>query len=48
MKELADLAIRLVGSGRHRPGPLSNQSFSLYTKIDRAKAGPPIYCPNWH
>lgn len=37
MRELADLAIRLVGSGRHRPGPITNQSFSLYTRIDRAR-----------
>ncbi len=37
MKELADLAIRLVGSGRHRPGPSTDQSFSLYTRIDRAR-----------
>ena len=36
MRELADLAIRLVGSGRHRQGPINNQSFSLYTRIDRA------------
>ena len=37
MRELADMAIRLVGSGRHRLGPLTNQSFSLYTRIDRAR-----------
>jgi nucleoside-diphosphate-sugar epimerase len=37
MKQLADQVIREVGSGRHRPGPQSNQSFSLYTRIDRAK-----------
>jgi nucleoside-diphosphate-sugar epimerase len=37
MRELADLAIRLVGSGRHRVGPINNQSFSLYTQIDRAR-----------
>ena len=36
MKQLADQVIRLVGSGRQRPGPPSNQSFSLYTTIDRA------------
>jgi nucleoside-diphosphate-sugar epimerase len=37
MRELANLTIRLVGSGRHRLGPLTNQSFSLYTGIDRAR-----------
>ena len=37
MRELADLAIRLVGSGLHRLGPTTNQSFSLYTRIDRAQ-----------
>jgi UDP-glucose 4-epimerase len=37
MRELADLAIRLVGSGRHRLGPINDQSFSLYTRIDRAR-----------
>jgi nucleoside-diphosphate-sugar epimerase len=37
MKQLAEEVIRLVGSGRHRPGPRSNQSFSLHTAIDRAK-----------
>jgi nucleoside-diphosphate-sugar epimerase len=37
MKQLAERVIHLVGSGRHRPGPRSNQSFSLYTRIDRAK-----------
>jgi nucleoside-diphosphate-sugar epimerase len=37
MRELADMAIRLVGSGRHRLGPMTNQSFSLYTRIDRAR-----------
>jgi len=37
MRELADLAIRLVGSGRHRQGPMTNQSFSLYTRIERAR-----------
>ncbi len=37
MKQLANEVIRLVRSGRHRPGPQSNQSFSLYTQIDRAK-----------
>jgi nucleoside-diphosphate-sugar epimerase len=37
MKQLADQVIRLVGSGRHTPGPQSNQSFSLYTQIDRAQ-----------
>jgi len=37
MRELAGLAIRLVGSGRHRLGPTTNQSFSLYTRIDRAQ-----------
>ena len=37
MRELADLAIRLVGSGRYRLGPMTNQSFSLYTRIDRAQ-----------
>jgi nucleoside-diphosphate-sugar epimerase len=36
MKQLADQVIRLVSSGRQRPGPPSNQSFSLYTTIDRA------------
>jgi UDP-glucose 4-epimerase len=36
MKQLANQVIRLVGSGRHRPGPRSNQSFSLHTRIDRA------------
>ncbi len=38
MRELAEMAIWLVGSGRHRPGPTTNQSFSLYTRIDRAQA----------
>jgi nucleoside-diphosphate-sugar epimerase len=36
MEQLANRVIRLVGSGRHGPGPRSNQSFSLYTRIDRA------------
>ena len=37
MKQLANQVIRQVGSGRHSPGPQSNQSFSLYTRIDRAR-----------
>jgi UDP-glucose 4-epimerase len=37
MRQLANQVIRLVGSGRHRPGPRSNQSFSLHTRIDRAR-----------
>ena len=37
MKQLADQVIRQVGSGRYSPGPQSNQSFSLHTRIDRAK-----------
>jgi UDP-glucose 4-epimerase len=37
MRELADLEIRLVGCGRHTFGPASNQSFSLYTKNERAR-----------
>lgn len=36
MRQLADHVIRLVGSGRHGPGPESNQSFSLHSRIDRA------------
>jgi nucleoside-diphosphate-sugar epimerase len=36
MKELASQVIHLVGSGSQRPGPPSNQSFSLYAAIDRA------------
>jgi nucleoside-diphosphate-sugar epimerase len=37
MRELADLVIRTLGKGRRTHGPLSEQSFSLYTKIDRAR-----------
>jgi UDP-glucose 4-epimerase len=37
MKQLAERVIRLVGSGRLRLGPPSNQSFSLYTTTDRAQ-----------
>jgi nucleoside-diphosphate-sugar epimerase len=37
MRELADLVIRTLGRGRRVHGPLSEQSFSLYTKIDRAR-----------
>ena len=38
LRQLAELVIRLVGSGGHEPGPATNQAFSLYTRIDRAKA----------
>jgi nucleoside-diphosphate-sugar epimerase len=37
MRELADLVISTLGRGRRVHGPLSEQSFSLFTKIDRAR-----------
>jgi nucleoside-diphosphate-sugar epimerase len=37
MAELADLVIRLAGRGRRVHGPASEQSFSLFTKIDKAR-----------
>jgi UDP-glucuronate 4-epimerase len=37
MAELAELVIHTLGLGRCIHGPLSEQSFSLYTKIDRAR-----------
>ena len=37
MVDLADLVIRATGRGRRIHGPASEQSFSLYTRIDRAR-----------
>ncbi|HTU21183.1 MAG TPA: NAD(P)-dependent oxidoreductase [Gemmataceae bacterium] len=37
MVDLADLVIRVTGRGRRVHGPASEQSFSLYTRIDRAQ-----------
>jgi nucleoside-diphosphate-sugar epimerase len=37
MTELADLVITTMGRGVRIAGPASNQSFSLYTSIDRAR-----------
>ena len=37
MVELADSVIALSGRGRRVLGPRSEQSFSLYTRIDRAR-----------
>jgi nucleoside-diphosphate-sugar epimerase len=37
MVDLADLVIRLTGRGRRVHGPASEQSFSLFTSIDRAR-----------
>jgi nucleoside-diphosphate-sugar epimerase len=37
MADLADLVIRTTGRGRRVHGPLSDQTFSLYTSIDRAR-----------
>jgi nucleoside-diphosphate-sugar epimerase len=37
MVELAELVISLAGHGRRVLGPRSEQSFSLYTRIDRAR-----------
>jgi nucleoside-diphosphate-sugar epimerase len=37
VRELAERTIRLVGSGRYALGPATNQTFSLYTGIDRAR-----------
>jgi UDP-glucuronate 4-epimerase len=37
MRELADLVIGTLGRGRRVHGPLSEQSFSLYTSIARAR-----------
>lgn len=38
MADLADLVIRLTGRGRRVHGPASEQSFSLFTRIDRARS----------
>jgi nucleoside-diphosphate-sugar epimerase len=38
MVELADLVIARLGCGRRVHGPASEQSFSLYTRIDRARS----------
>jgi nucleoside-diphosphate-sugar epimerase len=37
MAELADRVIALLGRGRRSHGPASEQSFSLFTRIDRAR-----------
>jgi nucleoside-diphosphate-sugar epimerase len=37
MVDLADLVIRVIGHGRRVHAPASDQSFSLYTRIDRAR-----------
>jgi nucleoside-diphosphate-sugar epimerase len=37
MADLADLVIGTLGRGRRVHGPLSDQTFSLYTSIDRAR-----------
>jgi nucleoside-diphosphate-sugar epimerase len=37
MVDLADLVMRVTGRGRRIHGPASEQSFSLYTRIDRAR-----------
>ncbi len=38
MVDLADLVMRVTGRGRRVHGPASEQSFSLYTRIDRAQS----------
>ena len=41
-------SFRLVGSGRAPAGPGTNQSFSLYTRIDRARASPRLRAQHRH